>query len=166
MAENIRDFLTENNLLMYYDRFISNGYDDMNQLLNVTLSEHEEVCKDLDFFLYNWSSKTIPHCYQDSIIKTKKPVSYIYFSTTYYGEGNILRVHVYSLQYIFVFFIQVICVDNYLTQGNGMVGLKGKEVTGGSQWIYYWGVFNRKSPIQCVNWNKAKTFIIDFNLSD
>ena len=50
MAENIRDFLTENNLLRYYDRFISNGYDDMNQLLNVKLSEHEEVCKDLDFF--------------------------------------------------------------------------------------------------------------------
>ena len=50
MAENIRDFLVENNLLMYYDRFISNDYDDMNQLLNMTSSEHEEVCKDLGFF--------------------------------------------------------------------------------------------------------------------
>ena len=50
MAENIRDFLVENNLLMYYDRFISNGYDDMNQLLNMTSSEHEEVWKDLGFF--------------------------------------------------------------------------------------------------------------------
>ena len=50
MVENIRYFLAENNLLMYYDRFISNGYDDMNQLLNMTSSEHEEVCKDLGFF--------------------------------------------------------------------------------------------------------------------
>ena len=35
---------------MYYDRLISNGYDDMNQLLNMTSSEHVEVCKDLGFF--------------------------------------------------------------------------------------------------------------------
>ena len=40
MAENIKDYLTENSLLMYYDRFISSGYNDMNQLLNMTSSEH------------------------------------------------------------------------------------------------------------------------------
>ena len=35
---------------MYYDRFISNGYDDMNHFLDMTSSEHVEVCKDLGFF--------------------------------------------------------------------------------------------------------------------
>ena len=50
MAENIRYFLAENKLLICYDRFISNDYDDMNQILNMTSSKHEEVCKDLGFF--------------------------------------------------------------------------------------------------------------------
>ena len=49
MAEK-GDFLAENNLAMYYDRFISNGHDDMNQLLNTTSSEHVELCKGLGFF--------------------------------------------------------------------------------------------------------------------
>ena len=49
MAEK-RDFLAENNLSMYYDRFLSNGHDDMNQLLNTASSEHVELCKGLGFF--------------------------------------------------------------------------------------------------------------------
>ena len=40
MAENIKYYLTENSLLMYRDRFVSSGYNDINQLLNMTSSEH------------------------------------------------------------------------------------------------------------------------------
>ena len=39
MPENIKDYLSENSLLMYHDRFISSGYNDINQLLNMTSSE-------------------------------------------------------------------------------------------------------------------------------
>lgn len=46
---SIKDFLSENNLSSYFDTFMTNGYDDLNQLLRMGKEDLEEVCKDLGF---------------------------------------------------------------------------------------------------------------------
>ena len=63
-------------------RLISNGYDDMNQLLNMTSSEHVEVCKDLGFFHMIGHRKRFLAVIRIASRKLKNQlVKSIYFST-------------------------------------------------------------------------------------